>query len=114
GTPGYAAPEQYGKNQSDVRTDIYGFGATLHHLLSGQDPSMRPFHFTPLHELNPDVSERTAEVIDRAVQRNPAARFPSIETMRSALPVTTGDLGKRKTGQGRGRKLFLAGVSLLS
>ena len=39
GTEGYAAPEQYGGwEQSDVRTDIYGIGAVLHHMLSGRHP----------------------------------------------------------------------------
>jgi serine/threonine protein kinase len=38
GSPGYAAPEQYGRMQSTIRTDIYGLGATLQTLLTGQDP----------------------------------------------------------------------------
>src|SRR5205807_2482169 len=33
GSPGYAAPEQYGKTQSPPRADIYSLGATLHHLV---------------------------------------------------------------------------------
>lgn len=38
GSPGFAAPEQYGRAQSDQRTDIYGLGATLQTLLTGRDP----------------------------------------------------------------------------
>lgn len=38
GSPGYAAPEQYGRAQTDRRTDIYGLGATLQTLLTGKDP----------------------------------------------------------------------------
>jgi hypothetical protein len=38
GSPGYAAPEQYGKAQTTVHTDIYGMGATLQTLLTGEDP----------------------------------------------------------------------------
>ena len=39
GTEGYAAPEQYGGwEQSDVRTDVYGIGAVLHHMLTGRHP----------------------------------------------------------------------------
>ena len=38
GSPGYAAPEQYGKAQTTVQTDIYGLGATLQTLLTGREP----------------------------------------------------------------------------
>ncbi len=38
GSPGYAAPEQYGKSQTTERSDIYALGATLQTLLSGQEP----------------------------------------------------------------------------
>ncbi|GAC1346304.1 MAG: hypothetical protein NVSMB27_09700 [Ktedonobacteraceae bacterium] len=38
GSPGYAAPEQYGKAQTTAQTDIYGLGATLQTLLTGKDP----------------------------------------------------------------------------
>src|SRR2546425_427502 len=49
GSPGYAAPEQYGKAQTTPSADIYSLGATLHQLVSGQDPSLNPFQFAPLH-----------------------------------------------------------------
>ncbi len=48
GSTGYAAPEQYGKSQTTQRADIYALGATLHQLLSGDDPSESPFRFAPL------------------------------------------------------------------
>jgi serine/threonine protein kinase len=38
GTPGYAAPEQYGTAQTTIQTDIYGLGTTLLALLTGKDP----------------------------------------------------------------------------
>lgn len=39
GTPGYAAPEQYGFSQSDARTDIYAMGVLLNYMLTGQYPN---------------------------------------------------------------------------
>src|SRR5947209_609944 len=48
GSPGYAAPEQYGKAQTTARADIYSLGATLHQLLTGDDPAQTPFRFAPL------------------------------------------------------------------
>src|SRR6266567_1661119 len=48
GSKGYAAPEQYGKAQTTPQTDIYGLGATLHELLTGDDPSLTLFNFKPV------------------------------------------------------------------
>ncbi|GLV57743.1 serine/threonine protein kinase [Dictyobacter sp. S3.2.2.5] len=49
GSYGYAPPEQYGKSQTTARADIYSLGATLHQLLTGEDPSETPFQFSQLH-----------------------------------------------------------------
>jgi len=38
GSPGYAAPEQYGRRQTTTQTDVYGLGATLQTLLTGKEP----------------------------------------------------------------------------
>lgn len=38
GSPGYAAPEQYGRAQTNRQADIYGLGATLQTLVTGRDP----------------------------------------------------------------------------
>jgi serine/threonine protein kinase len=38
GSPGYAAPEQYGRMQTTAQTDIYGLGVTLQTLLTGKEP----------------------------------------------------------------------------
>ena len=54
GSPGYAAPEQYGKLQTTPRADVYSLGVTLHQLLSGYDPSQTPFRLPPL-QLNGDA-----------------------------------------------------------
>ena len=53
GSPGYAAPEQYGKAQTTPRADIYSLGVVLHQLLTTRDPSEAPFRFTPLRPKNP-------------------------------------------------------------
>ena len=43
GTPGYAAPEQYGRGQTDSRSDIYSLGVLLHQLLTALRPWAYPF-----------------------------------------------------------------------
>src|SRR6266496_1055535 len=42
GTAGYSSPEQYGKAQTTPQSDIYSLGATLHEMLSRNDPSSMP------------------------------------------------------------------------
>lgn len=39
GSPGYAAPEQYGRAQTTPQADIYSLGALLYELLSGRNVS---------------------------------------------------------------------------
>jgi serine/threonine protein kinase len=53
GSCGYAPPEQYGKSQTTTRADIYSLGATLHQLLTGDDPAETPFQFTLLRLADP-------------------------------------------------------------
>ena len=60
GTPGYAAPEQYGGNgQSRPQSDIYCLGATLHHLITGRNPAATPFNFPPITQCRPTLLEET-------------------------------------------------------
>jgi len=47
GSPGYAAPEQYGKTQTTPRSDVYSLGVLLHQALTGHDPTENPFRFAP-------------------------------------------------------------------
>lgn len=85
GTPGYAAPEQYGLNQTDPRSDIFSLGALLHHLLTGHDPVDKPFVFPLARSLNPSLSERTERVLRKAVALEPERRFQSALEMKRAL-----------------------------
>jgi len=52
GSPGYAAPEQYGRAQTTPRADIYSLGAILHQMLTGKDPSESPLRFVHLRRKN--------------------------------------------------------------
>ena len=85
GTAGYAPPEQYGKRQTDARSDIYALGATLHHLLTRRDPAQTPFHFPPVRSLNSSVSKAVEQAILRAVEQDPHQRWPSVRQMQRAL-----------------------------
>jgi serine/threonine protein kinase len=93
GTPGYAAPEQYGsQGQSDVRTDVYGLGVLLHRMLTGHDPTSTPFRLPPAESLNQDVSPQVGQAIRQATAHDPDQRFPSVAGFRAALKGPTTEL----------------------
>lgn len=87
GTKGFAPPEQYGKGQTDVRSDIYSLGVVLHHLLTRYDPLTSAFNLPPARQINPAVSPVMEAVLARATQMNPDYRFQSAVEMLAALPV---------------------------
>lgn len=78
GTMGYAAPEQYGGHgQTDARTDIYGLGATMYHLVTGHDPSKPPYEMVPVRNLDPSLSSGLEKIILKCTQRDPRERYGS-------------------------------------
>lgn len=85
GTPGYAAPEQYGQGQSDARSDIYALGATFHHMLTGLDPGVNPFHFERPRQLNPRISQPLDEVVVKAIELKPERRWQTVADLSQAL-----------------------------
>jgi outer membrane protein assembly factor BamB/tRNA A-37 threonylcarbamoyl transferase component Bud32 len=87
GTEGYTPPEQY-RGSAEPRVDIYALGATMHHLLSKQDPRMEApfsFHERPIHKTNPTVSRELTEIINKALEYDIEKRFGSAEEMQRAL-----------------------------
>jgi serine/threonine-protein kinase len=85
GTTGYAPPEQYGKGQTDARSDVYALAATLHQLLTQRDPSQDPFNFPPARQLNPNVPEGLSVALQRALSHSPADRWANMADFRRAL-----------------------------
>lgn len=79
GTKEYAAPEQFGgQGQTDARTDIYTLGATMYHLVTGQNPMAPPFYkMLPIRAINPALSSGLERIIIRCTQENPQDRYQS-------------------------------------
>jgi len=70
GSPGYAAPEQYGKAQTTPRADIYSLGVVLHQLLTAKDPSDTPFRFLPLRpKSHSEPGSLTTSIVDVLVNK---------------------------------------------
>ncbi|GAG11090.1 unnamed protein product, partial [marine sediment metagenome] len=71
GTALYTPLEQYGgdSGHTDIRSDVYAFGATLYHLLTNQKPVearelfLHPDSLIPPRQLSPDISLRTERAV---------------------------------------------------
>lgn len=113
GTVGYAAPEQFGgMGQTDARTDIYCLGATLYHLVTGQNPSEPPYEIKPIREINPGLSSGLERIILKCTQRNPADRYQSAAELMYALDHYEEIDDKYKKKQKRKLGSFIATVAL--
>jgi O-acetyl-ADP-ribose deacetylase (regulator of RNase III)/tRNA A-37 threonylcarbamoyl transferase component Bud32 len=100
GTPLYMSPEQAeDPHGTDVRSDIYSYGATFYHAATGVPPFEAPSLLGVLlkHKLEtpaaprsrrPDLSPRINDVIERCLAKSPADRFQSFKHVQLALGAT--------------------------
>lgn len=73
GTPGYAAPEQYGFGSSSPLTDIYSLGIVLKEMLES------------LSSINNSSADRYNQIITRCTQLSPSARYQSVHALKEAI-----------------------------
>lgn len=93
GTALYTPLEQYGgdSGHTDVRSDIYAFGATLYHLLTNTPPAdarerfLNPQALISPRQINPEVSPRTEKALLWAMNLHPDERPVNVEAFREAL-----------------------------
>jgi eukaryotic-like serine/threonine-protein kinase len=95
GTPEYMAPEQLLAHPIDPRTDLYALGVTLYECLAGVVPfegnfgevllkvSTQPL--PPLRQKVSDVPADFAAAIEKALAREPDARYPDAQSFAQAL-----------------------------
>ena len=93
GTALYTPLEQYGGSDvhTDIRSDIYAFGATLYHLLTNESPAdarkrfLQPESLVPLRQINPAISIRTERAVLWAMSLHPDERPHTVDDFRQAL-----------------------------
>ncbi|MCR5795978.1 MAG: protein kinase [Solobacterium sp.] len=102
GTNGFAAPEQFGLAQTDGRTDIYSLGMTMYYLATGKSPLEPPYTYVPARQLNPRISEKLENILDRCMKFNPEERYQSADelledlTDGATLPFATASILRRR------------------
>ncbi len=118
GTEGYSPPEQY-RGEYGPASDIYALGATLHHLLTCQDPRLEPpfsFPDRPIRKVNPGVHPELEAVILKSLEYDLRDRYPDVTSFKRALlevARTTGILGKVRLVPGQQTTIRPGGVKPL-
>ncbi len=96
GTLGYAAPEQFGNAQTDVRTDVFGIGKTMHKLLTDTNLTDPPYETKPIRQYNPNLSQQLESIIIKCTAPNPRDRYQTCDELLQAL--TTYNQPQNKKG----------------
>lgn len=92
----YMAPEQMAQRPVDARTDLFSASATLFELFTGASPFVQevdPATHQPIRKLawpeatslRPEVGSRVSSALNRGLNPDRHARFPSARELRDAL-----------------------------
>lgn len=92
GTVYYISPEQASGGEIDARSDLYSLGAMMYEMATGQMPftgdspvsvALMQVNDTPVspREINPQIPVGLEQIIMRAMEKDPAARYQSAEEM---------------------------------
>lgn len=96
GTMGYLSADRLSGRPATVADDLYAVGVVGYEALTGRRPfpqdnlvalarAVADEHPVPLHALRPDVEPALAAAVERAMTRDPRARFTSADEMRAVL-----------------------------
>ncbi|MGZ4387905.1 MAG: protein kinase domain-containing protein [Gaiellaceae bacterium] len=106
GTSDYIAPEQAQGQPVSAQTDVYSLGVVLYELLTGETPfSGENFVAVAMQHINepppsaravrPEVPPRLDAALQRAMAKDPADRFPSMDAFCAELAAILQELGHR-------------------
>lgn len=95
GTPAYIAPEAWQKSEPSPCNDIYSFGITLYHVMTGKRPyrgglgDLIQKHLRePVpdpHQENKDLSDGMRTIIMTCLQKDPGKRYQSAAELKMSI-----------------------------
>jgi eukaryotic-like serine/threonine-protein kinase len=101
----YLAPEQVLGQPFDARSDIFALGLMLYEFVSGKypfsaEPGLIPREIVhgeaePLRKLDPQIPEELDQLVQRALQKDPAQRLQTAEEFAAGLYVAAQELRRR-------------------
>ncbi len=83
--PGYTSPEQYGTQKSDVRADVYGFGAVFYYAFTKQNLGAMHFNFPPISQFNPKFTPEQDAIFAKCLDKDVYTRYQSIYAVKNDL-----------------------------
>jgi serine/threonine protein kinase len=110
GTSNYIAPEQASGKRVDQHSDVYSLGVVLYEMLTGDVPFPgESFVAVALKHVNEpppsvldgrgDIPLRVAEAVDRALEKDPERRFPTMEAFAAELEACLTELDRGGDGE---------------
>ena len=126
GTPAYMAPEQAAADPAiDHRADIYSLGILAYEMLTGKPPFTGSPHQVltaqigtapeNLLRVKPDLPPALAQIVMKALEKDPSNRFQSADEMLQALeslvtPIGAGPTEPTTQARQRTRRVMIGGV----
>ena len=101
GTAFYMAPEIFGGESASIRSDVYSLGVLAYEVLAGKRPflgdsydALMVAHMSSLprdlRQHRPDVGKHVSAVVMRAMSRDAAKRFQTVDAFLDAYRVALG------------------------
>jgi serine/threonine-protein kinase len=105
GTPAYMSPEQGQGGKVDKRSDVYSLGVMLYEMVTGDVPFKGDAPMAvmlkqitdpppPPSELRPGISPELEQMILKALAKEPAQRYQSVNEMLVALDAALGQVSQ--------------------